>query len=195
MCKDFLIIPKARNILENFPSTDTIQQLKPYINFAGNQIFTLAIIFKLSTHSKVLQLGFKPKTFWFKLKLFLIITNNYNIFFFIFRCHFHCCVPCADPQNQNRTMESKTYQNKSMKELLLKDERVSHTLKYKFAKFATPYCLGVIAQPVERRSLCNYTGIVIPTHHEFDPRAHPLMHHIFSQYARLKGRRRQTKSE
>lgn len=69
-----------------------------------------------------------------------------------------------------------------MKELLLKDERVSHTLKYKFAKFETPYCLGVIAQPVERRSLCNYTGIVIPTHHEFDPRAHPLMHHIFSQY-------------
>ena len=69
-----------------------------------------------------------------------------------------------------------------MKELLLKDERVSHSLKYKFAKFETPYCLGVIAQPVERRSLCNYTGIVIPTHHEFDPRAHPLMHHIFSQY-------------
>ena len=51
------------------------------------------------------------------------------MFFFTFRCEFHCCLPCLNPKNEGRNWETKNFQNKTMKELLEKDEKVNKSHK------------------------------------------------------------------
>ena len=63
----------------------------------------------------------------FILKLQFIIQEN--MFFFTFRCEFHCCLPCLNPKNEGRNWETKNFQNKTMKELLEKDEKVNKSHK------------------------------------------------------------------